>query len=140
MAAKTATKKTVRDTYFELVQKYPLSRIYDDKDLAQAQAVIDLLLQEELDAGAQRYLDALTDLVEVYEDKHVEIPDTSGADVLRELMRASGLSQAKLAVEVGITQSTLSDLVNGKRSFTIDHAVALGRFFQVSPAAFLPSR
>lgn len=139
MAVKTTAKMGL-DTYFVLIKQYPLSRIHDNKDLARAHAVIDRLLQEQLDAGAQQYLDALADLVEVYEDKHVEIPDASGADVLRELMRTGGLSQAKLAVAVGIAQSTLSDLINGKRPFTSDHAVALGRFFQVSPAVFLPAR
>ncbi len=139
MAVKS-TSKAIPDTYFKLVKRHPLSRIHDDKDLANAHAEIDRLLQEELDSGAQRYLDALTDLVEIYEERHVAIPDASGADVLRELMRQREWSQAKLATAVGISQSTLSDLVNGKRPFTSDHAVALGRLFQVSPAAFLPGK
>jgi len=136
MAVKTTAKKGT-DTYFRLVKEYPLAPIRDDADLANAQAVIDRLLERELDRGAQDYLAVLTNLVEAYEDEHVEIPDASGKDVLRELMRANDLSQAKLAKEVGITQSTISDLVNGKRPFTSEHVVALGRFFGVSPAAFL---
>jgi antitoxin component HigA of HigAB toxin-antitoxin module len=62
----------------------------------------------------------LTGLVEDYEDGSVTIPDAAGADVLRELLRVNDLSQAKLAKDVGIMQSTLSELVNGRRRFTTD--------------------
>jgi antitoxin component HigA of HigAB toxin-antitoxin module len=76
-------------------------------------------------------------LVEDYEDENVKIPDASGGDVLRELLRVNDLSQAKLEKDVGIMPSTLSELVNRRRRFTTDHMVALGKFFGVSPAVFL---
>lgn len=90
-----AMKNRVRqlpDSYFELVKQFPLAHIRDDDHLGEAQEMIDHLLQRHLDHGAQEYLDALTDLVETYEDKHVAIPDASEADVLRELMRANGVT------------------------------------------------
>ena len=67
------------------------------------------------------------------------IPDASESDVLRELWRSSGHTQIKLAKLVGISQSTLSSLLSGDREMTKGHMVALGRFFNVSPAVFLPS-
>jgi HTH-type transcriptional regulator/antitoxin HigA len=137
MAVKTSAKK-VTDTYFKLVHEHPLTPIRNSAELAAAQNRIDELLQQDLDSGARDYLTVLTALVEDYEDDNVKIPDASGADVLRELLRVNDLSQAQLAKEVGITQSTLSELVNGRRQFTTDHMVALGKFFGVSPAVFLP--
>src|SRR5436305_14115892 len=104
MAGKTAAR-TLPDTYFELVKQFPLTHVRDDGQLEAAQEVIDRLLQEELDEGAQEYLDALIDLVETYEEEHVPIPDAPEADVLRELMRANGLSQGRLQKAVGISQS-----------------------------------
>src|SRR5437660_63002 len=107
MAGKTATP-VLPDTYFDLVREFPLIRIRNDEHLTEAQERLDRLLQEELDEGAQEYLDLLTDLVESYEEEHVPIPDASEADVLRELMRANDLNQSQLAKTAGIAQSTLS--------------------------------
>ena len=137
MAVKTSAKK-VTDAYFKLLNEHPLRPIRNNTDLTAAQNKIDELLQQDLDSGARDYLAVLTGLVEDYEDGSVKIPDASGADVLREQLRVNDLSQAKLAKDVGIMQSTLSELVNGRRRFTTDHMVALGKFFGVSPAVFLP--
>jgi HTH-type transcriptional regulator/antitoxin HigA len=101
--------------------------------------MIDELLQEDLESGAQEYFDALTDLVEVYERQHVVIPDASARDVLQELMRANGLNQSQLANKVGIAQSTISDILTGERKLTPTHMVKLGRYFNVAPAAFMPA-
>jgi HTH-type transcriptional regulator/antitoxin HigA len=138
MAVKTVTR-TLPATYFELVKQFPLIHIRDDGHLDAAQEIIDRLLGEDLDEGAQEYLDALTDLVETYEDRHVLIPDASEADVLRALMESNGLSQPKLTKEVGISQSTISAVLNGTRSLTKGQVVTLARFFHVSPSAFLPA-
>ena len=96
MAVKSATTP-LPDTYFELVKKFPLTHIRNDEHLEEASAVIDLLLRKNLDHGEQEYLDVLTDMVEMYEDENVKIPDASESDVLRELMSANRLSQAKLS-------------------------------------------
>ena len=133
------TRRTLPDTYFDLVKEFPLTHIHDDNHLDTAQEMIDRLLKEDLDKGTQEYLDALTDLVETYEERHVVIPDASEADVLRELMRANGLSQTRLAKTVGISQSTLSAVLNGTRSLTRVQVIKLAQFFRVSPAAFLPA-
>ncbi|HWG45374.1 MAG TPA: helix-turn-helix domain-containing protein [Gemmataceae bacterium] len=127
------------DTYFDLVKRFPLTHLRDDHHLDAAQKILDRLLQEDLDEGAQEYLDVLTDLVEDYEEEHVPISDASEADVLRELMRSNGLSQPKLAKAAGIAQSTLSAVLNGTRSLTKNQVVKLAKFFHISPAAFLPN-
>ena len=127
------------DTYFDLVKQFPLTHIRDDSHLDAAQKMLDRLLQEDLDEGTQKYLDVLTDMVEAYEEDHVPMSDASEANVLRELMRSNGLSQPKLAKAVGIAQSTLSAVLNGSRSLTKGQMVKLGKFFNVSPAVFLPS-
>ncbi len=137
MATRTSGKK-MPDTYFELVQEFPLTHIRTEPQLDAAQARIDRLLQEDLDEGGQEYLDALTDLVETFEGEHFPIPDASEADVLRELMRQHSLTQAGLTKEVGIAQSTLSAVLNGSRKFTRNQVTALAGFFHVSPAVFLP--
>jgi HTH-type transcriptional regulator/antitoxin HigA len=135
--ASKPAKARVSDSYFELVRQFALIHIRDDDHLAEALDVLDGLLARDLDAGAQEYLDVLTDLIEAYEDEHVAIPDASEADVLRELMRSNGLTQAELKRRTGIAQSTISAVLNGDRALTKDQVVALAGFFHVSPAAFL---
>jgi HTH-type transcriptional regulator/antitoxin HigA len=138
MAVRTATR-TLPDTYFALVKQFPLAHFRNDADLVAAQEVIDRLLEQDLDEGAQEYFNVLTDLVESYEDDHEPIPDASEADVLRELMRSNKLSQPRLAKKVGIAQSTISAVLNGARSLTKEQVVTLAKFFHISPAAFLPA-
>lgn len=58
---------------------------------------------------------------------------------MRELIRASGLTQPNLAKKVGIAQPTISAVLNGTRSLTKGQVITLARFFHVSPAAFLPA-
>lgn len=134
-----AAKRRMPDSYFALIQEFPLAPIRNDAQLTAAQEMIDRLLTRRLDRGARSYLDVLTDLVERYEEEHVPIPDAPEADVLRELMRANGLTQSKLAGVVGISQSTISAVINGSRSLTKEQIVKLAKFFRVAPAAFLPA-
>jgi HTH-type transcriptional regulator / antitoxin HigA len=137
--AKKSAAKAMLNSYFELVKQFPLTHIRDDELLVVAQEMIDRLLQERLDEGAQEYLDALTDLVETYENRHVIIPDASEADVLRELMGSNRLSQTQLAKQVGISQSTISAVLKGSRSLTKEQVVKLAQFFHIPPGAFLPA-
>src|SRR5579884_2295115 len=127
------------DTYFKLVRTFALTRIQDDQHLDEALQVIDRLLPSQRDDGAQQYLDVLTDLVEAYEEEHIEVPDASEADVLRALMQSHQLSQARLAKQTGIAQSTISAVLNGDRSLTKAQVSRLARLFGVSPAAFFPA-
>jgi HTH-type transcriptional regulator / antitoxin HigA len=137
MAVKDNTQ-AMPDTYFDLVRGFPLTHIRNDVHLAAAQEILDGLLQENLDAGAQEYLDALTDLIEIYEDAHFPIPDAPPADVLRELMTSNRLTQQQLAKQVKISQSTISAVLTGARSLTTDQMIAIGKFFHVPPGVFLP--
>jgi HTH-type transcriptional regulator / antitoxin HigA len=137
MAVK-ATARRVPDTYLELVKRFPLIHIRDERHLDEALEVLNELLRHDRDQGIQEYLDVLTDLVAAYEDEHVPIADVSEADVLRELMRCNGLSQMALAKAVGIAQSTISAVLTGARSLTKGQIVKLAKFFGIAPAAFLP--
>ena len=124
-------------TYFKLVRRAPLVRIADDAALAAALATVDGLLTQELDAGGEAYLDALSALIHAYESEHHAIPDATPAEVLRELADANGLTGAAIAAKSGIAASTVSALMAGKRRPTPEQMASLAGVFGVSPAAFL---
>jgi HTH-type transcriptional regulator/antitoxin HigA len=75
--AKTKTgRRTASDGYLDLVRRFPLRPIRNEKELDRAIAVIDALLdREQLTVAEEDYLDVLGDLVEHYEDQHHPIGD-----------------------------------------------------------------
>jgi len=106
-----------RDFYLELVLAFPLASIKSKRRLDAAEKVMDQLLAKgKLDDGEEMYLDALSDLVGAHEDEHVPIKPASDADMLRHLMEAKGVTQAKLSQEAGLPKSSLSEVLAGSRS------------------------
>ena len=77
------------------------------------------------------YLDALSDLVAVYEDEHHRIGPASDADMLRHLMDAKGVNQAQLSRDAEIAKSTVSEILAGKKSFTRKIIRKLADYFSV---------
>jgi HTH-type transcriptional regulator/antitoxin HigA len=81
-------------------------------------------------------VELMTELVEAFEGEHYQIEDAEPHVVLQHLMEANDLKQADL-VEVLGSRGHTSDIVNGKRGISKEHAKALGKFFNVSPGLFL---
>jgi len=52
-------------------------------------------------------------------------------------MKPLGLSQYRLAKDIGVTPIRISQIVNGKRSITVDTAMRLARCFGTSAAVWL---
>lgn len=125
------------DTYLALVQRHPLRSIRGEAELDAAQAVIDGLLAEDLDAGGRAYLDALSDLVILYERDRHPVPALPANELLAELLADRGLSQAELGRRTGLPRSTVSELLGGKRPFTLSHLHAIAAALGVPAAAFL---
>jgi HTH-type transcriptional regulator / antitoxin HigA len=113
---KFGLKGKARDAYLELVLAFPLCSIQSDEHLDEAQQVMDRLLAKgKIDDGEEMYLDALSDLVAVYEDKHHAIEPASDAEILRHLVEAKGVTQSQLSQEAGIAKSTISEILAGLR-------------------------
>ena len=129
--------KRQQDTYLRLIQELPLVSIMSDEHLDEAQTMIDRLTGEKkLDGGEQAYLDALCDLVVVYEDQHHSIPMASDADLLRHLMEAKGVTQAQIHKDTGLAKSGISEVLSGKKPFSKTMIGILAKYFHV-PASVL---
>jgi HTH-type transcriptional regulator / antitoxin HigA len=128
------------DTYTKLIARFRLVTIKTDEQLEDALDVCRRLMeQDDLDPGAVEYLGVLAGLIEAYEDRRYRIADAPVGDVLRELMQANGLTQSDLSNRVGISQSTISAVLTGKRALTKGHVLKLAAFFNLDPSAFLPT-
>ncbi len=126
-----------KDRYLELVHRFPLRPIRSDAELEDAIRVIDSLLdRDDLTPPEDDYLDVLSDLVEVYEEQAIPIEPLGDAELLRLLMNAKGVTQAKVAREVGIAESTISELLSGKRKLNRKQIGKLARYFRVEPGSF----
>jgi HTH-type transcriptional regulator/antitoxin HigA len=96
---------------------FPLASIRSEQHLRPAQEVLDrLVARAKRDVGEEMYLDALSDLVAAYEDEHYSMPPASDADMVRHLMSAKGVSQTEVHRSTGISKSTLSEVLAGKKA------------------------
>src|ERR1700683_881068 len=141
----TTTVSHVSPRYLKLVRKFPLRVISSEAEYDAAIAVVEQLAikgEHGLDNGEADDLCALTSLVEVYESAHHSIgPD--GLDPherLKWLADESGLSQAKLARLLGVSQPLASLILSGKRELTVSHIRNLSEYFHLSPPYFMKGK
>jgi HTH-type transcriptional regulator / antitoxin HigA len=121
----------------ELVRLFPLRPIRTDTELDAAIAVVDSLIdQDELSAPEQDYLNVLGDLIEAYEEEAVPVRPVADADMLRFLIENKGDTQAAVAKRVGIPESTISEILTGKRKLNRKQIGRLSRYFRVEPGVF----
>jgi addiction module HigA family antidote len=64
-------------------------------------------------------------------------PIHPGEVLLEDFMKPLGLSQYRLAHDIGVTPIRVSQIVNGKRAITVDTAMRLARYFGTSAAVWL---
>ena len=129
-------------TYNRLLAMHPLRPIHNDMELDHATAIIDILAGHELNADQTDYLDALSTLVEAYENAHhpLDEPVLCGLDALRALLDDHGMSAADLARLLGVHRSMGSKLLKGERALTARHLSVLSARFKVSTDLFLDRR
>jgi HTH-type transcriptional regulator / antitoxin HigA len=144
---KTSDKKRVTREAVEVDEDrggsaHPGSSYRQLKSAAELNAAIEaidkLLLKGRLNALDQARLDLLTDSVEKYEEAAHPMPAVSDVEMLRHLIDARGVTQMKLAEETGISMSTISAILHGKRKMTLGHIRIFARHFGVKAGAFLP--
>jgi HTH-type transcriptional regulator / antitoxin HigA len=130
-------RKNARDRYFDLVVQLPLRPIHSDEELERAVKMVDSLLdRRDLAPDEEDYLDVLGDLVERYEGEAHPMAPVSDAEMLRHLIEARGVSQTEICSATGIADSTISEILKGRRSLNRSHIGKLARYFKVSPQVF----
>ena len=64
-------------------------------------------------------------------------PIHPGEDLLEDFMKPLGLSQYRLAHDIGVAPIRISQIVKGERAITVDTALRLARYFGTSAAVWL---
>jgi HTH-type transcriptional regulator/antitoxin HigA len=125
-------------TYAELLSEAQPEIIRDARSHGRALKVIGALMDKrKLTAAEGKLLDLLSRLVDDYEETIYPTPNVSPADMLEHFMDARGASQAEVARGAGVPRSTVSEMLRGKRTVSVENAFRLGEFFHVDPTLFL---
>lgn len=123
--------------YLELIRNFPLRPIRSERELDEATEAIHSLIDRETLSGAEQdYLDVLTNLVEAYESVHYPEEPVSDAQMLRFLIEMKDVTQIEAAKGAGIAESTISEVLSGKRKLNRAQIGKLARYFRVEPGAF----
>jgi len=64
-------------------------------------------------------------------------PIHPGEVLLEDFMKPFGLTQYRLAHDIGVTPIRISQIVNGQRAVTVDTAMRLARYFGTSAEVWL---
>ena len=64
-------------------------------------------------------------------------PVHPGEVLLEDFLKPLGLSQYRLAKDIGVTPIRINEIVKAKRSVTVDTAMRLGRYFGTSANLWL---
>ena len=107
-----------------------------DRTVALMNNLLDIVGDDENHTLAS-LLDLVGALVGDYDTEHFAIEASEPKEVLRYLIETHGLKQGDLAAVVA--QSNLSAILAGKRKISAALAGKLAKFFNISPAVFVPA-
>ena len=131
----------VSDDYLNLIRRFPLRAIRNDRDNAAAGKVLTRLLgrgSPPLSDGESQYLDALIELTRAYESRAhpTLIRKMSPIEAVRYLMEQNDMTVADLGRVLG-NKTAASLVLSGKRELSKAHIRKLSARFKVDAGLFL---
>lgn len=128
------------DEYRTLLTTYLPRTITSEAEAADVQRVIDDLIdKDDLSVAETDFLSLLGDLTPASEGNRDDLPDISGVEAIRELLKVRGERPADLVGPVFSTRSVASEVLSGKRPLSYKTVEKLAGYFHVSPALFYPA-
>jgi HTH-type transcriptional regulator/antitoxin HigA len=138
-----SSKIKTHDSYFQLVELFPLQQITTKTQHVTALRVIEKLISfgeaatiNANDDGINIYMNTLSELVEDYEKDHYKSGAISGKEMLAYLMELQNLTQKDLATELG-GQPIVSKILKGERALNLRQIKALAKKFKISAEVFI---
>lgn len=132
--------KALQKTWMAFDRVAHLRPIRNDEEYDRTVALMNNLLDivgDDENHALSGLLDLVGELVEDYDAEHFAIEASDPKEVLRYLIETRGLKQGDLAGVV--PQSNLSAILAGKRKISATLAGKLAKFFNISPAVFVPA-
>ena len=135
----TTLRTTSNDPYLELVQTFPLRPIRTANAHRQAKAILRSLIGKR-GAAVRDYKSVLAGLVVDYEraaNQRLNTSKVTAADVVLHLLGERDMSVNALAKILAVSQSSLSDMVNGRRDWSKQAIIRISAYFGLEPGLFL---
>lgn len=139
MMVATSSAKIDGKKYARLLTRALPSVIETEEENERMLAEVERLMdkgEEKLSPEESKLFKLMVRLIEDFETRAYPIPDARPHEILQHLMEARDLKQADLLPILG-SRGYTSDIVNGKRAISKEHAKRLGEFFRVSPSLFI---
>jgi HTH-type transcriptional regulator / antitoxin HigA len=139
MSTSKTMSRSGSDVYMGLVRRFPLRPIRSRGAHQEAKQVL-RGLGSERDSAARDYKAVLATLIADYERDAGQRLDTSkmtAADIVRHLLAEREMSVNALAKELEISQSALSEMLNGKREWSKSVIVRVADYFGLQRGLFL---
>jgi len=138
--SKTPSGARETDPYFDLILNvHPLRPIRSDEEHQRAKRAL-LSLAGDKRAVVAEFEKVLISIIETYEREKGMRLDTSGvsaADIVRHLLAERRMSVNAFAKARRISQSALSDMLNGKREWSKSVIINIAEYFCLNPGLFL---
>ena len=88
-------------------------------------------------AAERQMIELLATLVDQYEESEWPTPQATPGEILKFLLDERQLSQSELARQLDIAQSTIANVIAGRRQLSKANVLALSKFFGVSATLFM---
>jgi HTH-type transcriptional regulator/antitoxin HigA len=125
-------------TYGELLAQCQPRPIRTQREHARALAIIERLMDKPRKSAAERQMiELLSTLIDQYEETEWPTPQASPGEILKFLLDQRQMSQSELARQLAIPQSTIANVIAGRRQLSKANVLALSRFFGVSATLFM---
>lgn len=118
---------------------HPLRPIASAREHQQAKRALRSLASDKREVAA-KFKKVLISIIESYDREAGLQIDTSGvspADIVRHLLAERNMSVNAFAKDRGISQSALSDMLNGKRDWSKSVIITVADFFGLNRGIFL---
>jgi antitoxin component HigA of HigAB toxin-antitoxin module len=137
---KTSARAQKEDPYLELILNiHPLRPIRTDEEHQAAKRALRSLAGDKREVATE-FKKVLASIIETYEREKGMRLDTSrvsAADIVRHLLSERQMSVNAFAKARGISQSALSDMLNGKREWSKSVIINVADYFGLNRGLFL---